>query len=416
LLLALAFAFFTLVALVVGLLLALTPLLTPWERWPLSGWGWADLPRCASPPPWGVSQGARPCWARARIHERAPGFRRSRRGAPVARGRLAAGARDISALREGLAEKPIGRRIREHAAGEIVETIDMARDIASENRRAGPDGRGQVGCCARPCPGSPGAGWPLPKENDVSDETKTGEHDPNAAVRAKVEAAKARVSASGLAKTVRRSSTNILLPCWRAAFSLVRWSPALGPSAVRRRGKSWIRVARAPRRSPRWAPKSRRPMPRAADAGRDGVAKLEDIGGTGRQDRRRWRGRRKRAVDLTEVAVSSAREAGKPRCAALSKLRPDCANNPTRARISHLSHLPFAHHFVSGTHVSSPMEKAAMQKLHLVMGGRVKDPQGLEFVDLNKIDVVGCSPTITAPKKPGALPRNAPWMMRKCAM
>jgi hypothetical protein len=27
----------------------------------------------------------------------------------------------------------------------------------------------------------------LPKENDVSDETKTGEHDPNAAVREKVE-------------------------------------------------------------------------------------------------------------------------------------------------------------------------------------------------------------------------------------
>lgn len=30
-----------------------------------------------------------------------------------------------------------------------------------------------------------------------------------------------------------------------------------------------------------------------------------------------------------------------------------------------------------------------MQKLHLVMGGRVKDPQGLEFVDLKAIDVVG---------------------------
>lgn len=41
---------------------------------------------------------------------------------------------DISVLREGLAEKPIGRRIREHAAGEIVETIDMARDIATENK------------------------------------------------------------------------------------------------------------------------------------------------------------------------------------------------------------------------------------------------------------------------------------------
>ena len=30
-----------------------------------------------------------------------------------------------------------------------------------------------------------------------------------------------------------------------------------------------------------------------------------------------------------------------------------------------------------------------MSKLHLVFGGRVKDPQGLEFVDLNKIDLVG---------------------------
>ncbi|QCI92811.1 hypothetical protein [Novosphingobium sp. EMRT-2] len=41
---------------------------------------------------------------------------------------------DVAALRDGLAEKPIGRRIREHAADEIVETIDMARDIASENK------------------------------------------------------------------------------------------------------------------------------------------------------------------------------------------------------------------------------------------------------------------------------------------
>ena len=30
-----------------------------------------------------------------------------------------------------------------------------------------------------------------------------------------------------------------------------------------------------------------------------------------------------------------------------------------------------------------------MSKLHLVFGGRVKDPQGLEFVDLDKIDLVG---------------------------
>ena len=33
-----------------------------------------------------------------------------------------------------------------------------------------------------------------------------------------------------------------------------------------------------------------------------------------------------------------------------------------------------------------------MQKLHLVMGGRVKDPQALEFVDLDAIDLVGIFP------------------------
>ena len=30
-----------------------------------------------------------------------------------------------------------------------------------------------------------------------------------------------------------------------------------------------------------------------------------------------------------------------------------------------------------------------MSKVHLVFGGRVKDPQGVEFEDLNKVDVVG---------------------------
>ena len=30
-----------------------------------------------------------------------------------------------------------------------------------------------------------------------------------------------------------------------------------------------------------------------------------------------------------------------------------------------------------------------MQKLHLVMGGRVKDPQGHDFVDLPNLDLVG---------------------------
>jgi Domain of unknown function (DUF4170) len=33
-----------------------------------------------------------------------------------------------------------------------------------------------------------------------------------------------------------------------------------------------------------------------------------------------------------------------------------------------------------------------MQKLHLVMGGRVRDPQGLEFTDLEKLDLVGIYP------------------------
>jgi len=33
-----------------------------------------------------------------------------------------------------------------------------------------------------------------------------------------------------------------------------------------------------------------------------------------------------------------------------------------------------------------------MQKLHLVMGGRVSDPQTLDFVDLKALDVVGVFP------------------------
>ncbi len=37
-----------------------------------------------------------------------------------------------------------------------------------------------------------------------------------------------------------------------------------------------------------------------------------------------------------------------------------------------------------------------MQKLHLVMGGRVNDPRGLEFADLDKIDVVGIFPDYAA--------------------
>ena len=33
-----------------------------------------------------------------------------------------------------------------------------------------------------------------------------------------------------------------------------------------------------------------------------------------------------------------------------------------------------------------------MSKMHMVFGGRVKDPRGLEFVDLKAIDVVGIFP------------------------
>ena len=33
-----------------------------------------------------------------------------------------------------------------------------------------------------------------------------------------------------------------------------------------------------------------------------------------------------------------------------------------------------------------------MSKMHLVFGGRVRDPRGLEFVDLKAIDVVGVFP------------------------
>jgi Domain of unknown function (DUF4170) len=33
-----------------------------------------------------------------------------------------------------------------------------------------------------------------------------------------------------------------------------------------------------------------------------------------------------------------------------------------------------------------------MHKLHLVMGGRVSDPQTLDFIDLEKMDLVGVYP------------------------
>lgn len=40
-----------------------------------------------------------------------------------------------------------------------------------------------------------------------------------------------------------------------------------------------------------------------------------------------------------------------------------------------------------------------MSKLHLVMGGRVKDPMTLEFEDLDKIDIVGVFPDYNSAEK-----------------
>ncbi|MEJ7927663.1 DUF4170 domain-containing protein [Sphingobium sp. AN641] len=40
-----------------------------------------------------------------------------------------------------------------------------------------------------------------------------------------------------------------------------------------------------------------------------------------------------------------------------------------------------------------------MSKMHLVMGGRVKDPQTMEFEDLNAIDLVGVFPDYASAEK-----------------
>ena len=40
-----------------------------------------------------------------------------------------------------------------------------------------------------------------------------------------------------------------------------------------------------------------------------------------------------------------------------------------------------------------------MSKLHLVMGGRVTDPQTVEFEDLNAIDFVGVFPDFASAEK-----------------
>ena len=40
-----------------------------------------------------------------------------------------------------------------------------------------------------------------------------------------------------------------------------------------------------------------------------------------------------------------------------------------------------------------------MSKLHLVFGGRVRDPQGLDFVDPSKVEVVGIFPDYASAEK-----------------
>ncbi len=54
--------------------------------------------------------------------------------------------------------------------------------------------------------------------------------------------------------------------------------------------------------------------------------------------------------------------------------------------------------------------------MHLVMGGRVKDPTSLEFADLKAIDFVGVFPNYGRPKKPGVVPPSARSTMPRCAM
>jgi len=49
-----------------------------------------------------------------------------------------------------------------------------------------------------------------------------------------------------------------------------------------------------------------------------------------------------------------------------------------------------------GRALARKAERMSKQLLHLVMGGRVKDPRGLEFQDLNDIHVVGIYPNYAA--------------------
>ena len=154
----------------------------------------------------------------------------------------------------------------------------------------------------------------------MKDEIETGEHDPNAAVREKIEAAKARVAASSPAKTVKTLvdehpvamlAGGILLGALVARAWPKRRSAAK-EVVDSRLGKRAVALAAL------GAEIATAYATRAAEVGREGVARLEDIGGSvGGKIAEGGEEARKRAVDLTDVAVSSAREAGET---ALSRL------------------------------------------------------------------------------------------------
>jgi len=147
----------------------------------------------------------------------------------------------------------------------------------------------------------------------VNDEIETGEHDPNAAVRERVEAAKARVAASGPAKTVKTLvdehpvamlAGGILLGAL-VARAWPKRRPAAKEIVDSRLGKRAVALAAL------GAEIATAYAARAAEAGRESVARLEDIGGTvGGKIAEGGEEARKRAADLTDVAVTSAREAG----------------------------------------------------------------------------------------------------------
>lgn len=147
----------------------------------------------------------------------------------------------------------------------------------------------------------------------MSDKTKTGEQDPNAAVREKVEAAKARVAAAGPGKTVKTLVDEHPVAMLAGGILLGALVARAWPkrrSAARevvdsRLGKRAVALAAL------GAEIASAYATRAAEAGRESVAKLEDIGGSvGGKIAEGGEEARKRAADLTEVAVSSAREAG----------------------------------------------------------------------------------------------------------